>query len=339
MSFVVRAAKESDLDDLYELASQFVLINLPADKAVIKNKIATSLKSFKSELGKDDGAEFLFVLEDTDKKRVIASSLIISKHGTEECPHYSFKIEKRERVSEDLGIGFIHHVLRLSQEMNGPSEVGGLMLDKEYRGHPEKLGKLISLSRFLFLGLKPEAFQEKILCEFAPPLLGDGRSEFWEALGRKFTGLTYEEADRLSLKNKNFIHQLFPMKDIYLALIDANARVSLGKVSKQTEPAKHLLEKIGFKYLNEVDPFDGGPHFGAKLTDITLVKDRKLANYAGEVQKDQKLQLALVSSYEADEFRVVMAEVYIENNKIYFSKEKAQLLNTNENNQLHFVLI
>ena len=34
-----------------------------------------------------------------------------------------------------------------------------------------------------------------------------------------------------------------------------------------------MLEGIGFKYTNEVDPFDGGPHYRANLKDIKPVKE------------------------------------------------------------------
>ena len=34
-----------------------------------------------------------------------------------------------------------------------------------------------------------------------------------------------------------------------------------------------MLEDIGFKYMEEVDPFDGGPHYRSKLTDLRPYKD------------------------------------------------------------------
>jgi arginine N-succinyltransferase len=34
-----------------------------------------------------------------------------------------------------------------------------------------------------------------------------------------------------------------------------------------------MLESIGFRYMEEVDPFDGGPHYRAPKEDISLVKD------------------------------------------------------------------
>src|SRR5690606_5033387 len=153
-----------------------------------------SVRSFAGEIAKDQGAEYLFVLEDLHEEKLVACSMILAKHGTAESPHYSFKIHRHERNSEDLGIGFIHHVLRLNIVEDGPTEIGALILDADYRGHQEKLGKFISLIRFVYMGLFPNLFQEKILCEFAPRLSEEGLSRFWEALGRKFTGLSYLEA-------------------------------------------------------------------------------------------------------------------------------------------------
>jgi arginine N-succinyltransferase len=303
MSFIVRQAKQNDLEDIYALSQQFVLLNLPANRESIEKKISRSLESFAGKRDKQSKAEFLFVLEDLKKSKVIGCSLILAKHGTVEAPHYSFQVLKKERHSEDLGIGFIHHVLKLSEQTDGPSEIGGLLLDSEYRSNPHKLGKLISLSRFMFMGQYPEKFQEQVLCEFAPHLTDSGKSHLWEELGRKFTGLTYEEADRLSLKNKEFIKQLFPIEHIYLSLLSPEVRMNLGKVSKSTEPAKHLLSKIGFKYINEIDPFDGGPHYGAKLSEISLVKYRE--DFAIKFQKiGEALPVGLASIQTEDQFYV-----------------------------------
>lgn len=271
MSFVTRSVNHDDLQQLTDLAKQFNLLNLPGDKKVLSEKIARSEASFAGELPKDK-SEYIFVVEDVEEKMVVGSSLIIAKHGNEEVPHCYFKILKRDHFSQDLGLGFIHQVLRFQLDTDGPTEIGGLLVDRAYRRRPERLGKQISLSRFVYMGLNPERFEERVLCELTPPLTEEGRSEFWEALGRRFTGLPYQEADMLSQTNKEFIESLFPEEDIYMSLLDAKARLVLGRVGEATKPAQHLLESIGFEYLEEVDPFDGGPHYGAKTKDILPIK-------------------------------------------------------------------
>lgn len=276
MNFIVRSVRTTDFKSLQGLASQFNLLNLPADRKSLTEKIDRSVASFAGERKKRD-AEYLFVVEDIEQQMIVGCSLIMAKHGNEETPHTYFKVIKKNRFSEDLGIGFIHQVLQFREDFDGPSEVGGLLVDRAYRRRPEKLGRQISMVRFLYMGMYPQDFESRILCELTPPLGDGGRSEFWEALGRRFTGLPYQEADILSQQNREFISSLFPEQDIYLALLDAKARLVVGRVGDETLPAQHLLESIGFTYLNEVDPFDGGPHFGANLADITVAKNGQWA--------------------------------------------------------------
>lgn len=295
MSFIVRNIREDDFEDLLSLAKQFNLLNLPAEPKVLKKKIQQSLKSFAGKLEKAE-AEYLFVLEDLDAQRVIGTSLILAKHGTVKYPHYYFQILEKKRQSSNLGVGFIHNTLLLGENTDGPTEVGGLMLDRGYRRRPEKLGRLLSLSRFVYMGLLPQRFETDVLCELSPPLTDEGRSEFWEALGRRFTGMSYTEADRLSQMHKGFIKSLFPEGEIYLCLLEASARIVVGEVGDETRGARHLLEKIGFKYRHEVDPFDGGPHYGCKLKDISLIRHgRELMMSEDNKKLSQELLVGLVA--------------------------------------------
>ena len=276
VSFIIRAARREDSQQLLELARQFTLLNLPAERRVIEQKIDRSVASFNGELDKAD-AEYMFVAEDTEAELVIGSSLILAKSGTSKSANFSFKVLKKERFSRELGIGFIHQILRLNVNTDGPTEVGGLVVDRAYRRRPEKIGRQISLSRFLYVAMEQDRFESELHSEMAPPLTEEGRSEFWEALGRRFTGMPYQEADQLSSQNNGFIQSLFPEEDIYLALLDSRARLVLGRVGEETQPALHLLNRIGFKYKEEVDPFDGGPHLGCPTKECTIVRDARRA--------------------------------------------------------------
>lgn len=274
MSFLLRSARPEDLNQLVDLAKQFNLLNLPGERKVLSEKIERSVASFAGDLSKNQ-AEYLFVIEDVEERTIVGSSLILPKHGTDDVPHTFFKVLKRNHYSEDLGIGFIHQVLRFQMDTDGPTEIGGLLVDKSYRRRPEKLGRQISFVRFNYIGMYPDRFEDRLLCELTPPLTDEGRSEFWEALGRRFTGLPYQEADALSQSHKEFIQSLFPEEDIYLCLLDTKARTVVGRVGESTKPAQHLLESIGFHYLEEVDPFDGGPHYGANVQDLLPIKHGK----------------------------------------------------------------
>lgn len=323
MSFIIRPVRHDDLIQLVDLAKQFNLLNLPGDKRVIGEKIDRSEHSFSGKLEKSQ-AEYLFVVEDMEERAVVGSSLVIAKHGSEDVPHSFFKIFKRDHFSNDLGIGFIHQVLRFQLDFDGPTEIGGLLVEKSYRRRPEKLGKQISLSRFLYMGLYPEKFENRVLCELTPPLTEEGRSEFWEALGRRFTGLPYQEADLLSQSHKEFIESLFPQNDIYLCLLDAKARLVLGRVGEATKPAQHLLESIGFTYLDEVDPFDGGPHYGANTADILPIKQGRRLKVAEFKDASYKEQILIATT--SDEFMVSLGSADLRGNEVAIAPKVRQLL-------------
>jgi arginine N-succinyltransferase len=334
MNFIVRGAAPRDVDDLMSLARQFSLLNLPADKKLISEKIETSVQSFNGELTKEE-AKYVFVVEDTEQKFVAGSAQIVAKHGVPGEPSYSFEVLKKERFSKDLGVGFIHQILRLKISEDGPTEIGGLVVDYGYRNRPEKIGKLISLSRFLYIGMYPDRFEEILYAQMAPPLTEDGRSEFWESLGRRFTGMPYQEADLLSQKNKEFIRSLFPEEDIYLCLLDGKARLVLGRVAQETQPALHLLESIGFSYMNEVDPFDGGPHISVKAKNVSLIKNAKFLKVAGR-RPGQFIERGFISLSRENIFLAGVTACATEGDEILLPETTIRLLELSPGEQIYF---
>lgn len=334
MNFLVRGATPDDLDDLHSLARQFSLLNLPADKKAIAQKIEKSVASFNGELKKDE-AQYLFVVEDIEQKMVAGSSQVVAKHGIAGEPSYSFEILKKERFSRDLGVGFIHQILRLKINEDGPTEIGGLVVDYGYRSRPEKVGKQVSLARFLYIGMYPDRFEENLYAQMAPPLTEEGRSEFWESLGRRFTGMPYQEADLLSQKNKEFIRSLFPEEDIYLCLLDSKARLILGRVAQETQPALHLLESIGFSYMNEVDPFDGGPHLNTKAKNVSLIKNAKFL----EISKSQPgayTEQGLISICRENIFFAGQAACSIQGDEIFISEKSMRAMELSSGEKVYF---
>jgi arginine N-succinyltransferase len=114
-------------------------------------------------------------------------------------------------------------------------------------------------------------FRPQLLAELMPPLEPDGTSHLWEALGRRFTGMSYAEADLLSSENKSFVRDLFPSGSIYATLLSPEAQAVIGKVGAQTRGVEKMLRRIGFRYARRIDPFDGGPHFVAPVEEVSLI--------------------------------------------------------------------
>jgi arginine N-succinyltransferase len=269
--FRIRGVLPKDHDDLVQVAKHLNSVNLPDSAEAIAQIIEQSSKSFSGSIKDSRRHEYVFVLEDIENNRAVGTSMIFGQLGRRDAPYIYFDVRSEEKYSSSLDTHFHHTVLRIGYSYNGPTEIGGIVLLPEYRLATERLGQFLSYVRFLFIAMHRDRFRDEVLAELLPPLQPDGTSLLWEALGRHFTGLTYTEADKLSKKNKEFIKALFPEGDVYASLLGKEAQQVIGEVGQQTKGVEKLLKRIGFRYCERIDPFDGGPHFLASTDDITLV--------------------------------------------------------------------
>ena len=306
--FVIREASPSDLDQLAAVASHLDTVNLPHDRGVLARILELSRRSFDGEVPTFE-REYLFVLEDLDAGGLVGTSMIHAQHGTRRSPHVFFEVLDEERYSESLDRYFVHQCLRIGYNYNGPTEIGGLILLPEYRGRPETLGKLLSYVRFLYIGMYRDRFRDEVISELLPPLEPDGTSRLWETLGRNFTGLSYQEADRLSKDNKEFIRTLFPQGVLYTVLMPREVRDAIGVVGPKTRGVEKMLRAIGFHYAERIDPFDGGPHFTAKTDDVTLVKATRRARVGDGAAGDLRPGIVGVARPQAPHFVAALARV------------------------------
>jgi arginine N-succinyltransferase len=321
--FLFREALPDDEDAIFDLARHLNTLNLPPERSFIEQLLRRSLTSFRGTPDFDPGRRFLFVLEN-EEGRVVGTSMIHAQHGDFDEPHVFFRVICEERYADLVGpagdhheVHMVHTMLHLGQTYDGPTELGGLVLHPDLRGHPDKLGRLLSLGRLVFVASYRGWFRDRLLAELLPPLYkgpgGATRSPLWDALGSVFTGLTYEDADRLSRTSKDFIWRLFPAMPVHASLLPEGVREIIGKVGPNTVGAQRMLERIGFKYQGRVDPFDGGPHLEANTDEVTVVREtRKYIPEIGEPGRDASLAIVATTSADAPHFRAVWtpAEVH-----------------------------
>jgi arginine N-succinyltransferase len=337
--FLAREAETKDLEDLYKLAGMANFINLPHNKALLTKQIAKSVQSFRSRSVNPREGEYLFILEDREAGRIVGTSMMVAQHGTADQPHTFFSVVPKKKVSKSLHIGFLHQVLRLGFDYDGPTEIGGLVLSAEYRGRPEKLGKLLSFVRFMYIAARRTNFRDEVLCELMPPFNDRGDSPIWEEVGRKFTNLSYAEADRLSRRSKEFITSLFPEGDIYTCMLPGEAREAIGQVNPDTLPVKKMLEGIGFQYRNMIDPFDGGPHYWAKTSAIDPVRRTKRLRYAEKKPgKEHRKAEGLLLAFSRKGVRMTKATIFLKG-ATEFTTEPAiqQALSLEDAVECHFL--
>ena len=337
--YLIREVEPKDLDGLYRVAKHLNSVNFPYDRAMLEKIIRSARKSFSGRQNALSDGHYLFVLVTEPKNRVIGTAMIYGQHGTPSDPHMYFDILEDEHYSTTLDRHFRHMTLRLGFSYEGPSEIGALVLDPKFRAGG--LGKPLSFVRFLFLAMYRDRFRDEVIAELMPPLEEDGRSRLWDHIGRRFTGLDYQEADKLSHSNKEFVISLFPMQ-MNATLLPEDVRALIGQVGEQTKGVRRMLESIGFQYADRIDPFDGGPHLHAVTDDITVVKQSRSKTVALEPMPDdvesavlnQRLAVsgvgrALVAVGQLEgptKFRATVAAVRIHGSEIAITEQTRNLL-------------
>ena len=309
---ILRPVDTGDLDDLLSLATRLDSLNLPADRDFLEARIRISKLSFAGGLRDWREGIYVFVLEDSDARRCVGTSAIVAKNGRPGAPYFWLAVTREERHSAELGKRFVHQKLQLHSTEDGPTEIGGLVLEPAYRRHKEMCGKALSTVRFAYMSLHPQRFEREVIAEMLSPFTETGANLLWDAFGAKFTELPYREADHLSARTKQFIADLFPRDPVYATLFPERVQAVIGKTNETAVAALRILEKIGFRDLHQVDPFDGGPYVGAARDAITCVRDRRslvLPGAVRDVDAPPAARLALLAAEGRLGFRATVVPI------------------------------
>ncbi len=273
---VIRPVQMADLDALFTMAQQtgYGMTTLPPDKDVLRRRIQESQWGFQLAPEKPRGETYLLVAEDSATGRCVGVGGILSRVGGFD-PFYSYRLRTEPCVSEMLKVNQTVALLELVVMYDGPALVGSLFLLPEFRRNGN--GRLLSLSRFLFMAQFPGRFQPHVLAEMRGQIDRDGRSPFWDAVGRHFFGLDFPQADYLTLADKRFIADLMPRYPLYVPLLPPAAQAAIGQVHPDTQPALKILKDEGFIFENLVDIFEAGAVYGASRDRIRAVRESRSA--------------------------------------------------------------
>lgn len=269
---VLRPIREADLSGLVALAQSTGggLTTLPPDQEFLAGRVTDSVRAFHPGVRRPGGEQYLFALEDAESREVVGVSGIAARVGGFE-PWYSYQIRQERHEHAPLKVRRDIPVLHLRQEHRGPTELGSLFLRTDRRKHGS--GRLLSLGRLLFMAAFPKRFTDTVIAELRGFIDAEGKSPFWEAVGRHFFQFDFYAADLLcGLGQREFIADLMPRHPIYVPLLPPEVQAAIGRVHPQTEPALRLLLGEGFERTDEVDIFDAGPQLRAKVSDIRTVR-------------------------------------------------------------------
>ncbi len=331
--FIIRNATLDDVPALLRMARTVHSNNLPASERELTEVVERSMASFAGDTVLDDRF-FTFVLIDESTGDIAGTSAIIARRGTPARPRLYLKVRRHQHYSQDLQAGQVQTTVQLMQDIDGVTEVGGLVLAPAYRGGGLRLGSFLSRARFSFMGLHPDWFMNRIVAEVMGVLTPDGRTKLWDHLGRRFINLSYQEADTFSLTSKEFITSLFPEGEIYTSLMPAEARNLIGAVSTDAVPALRMLERLGFEQVDEVDPFDGGPYLTANRDSIPLVASTAMVELSGQGECDGPN--GYISLRKDDQFRCVRSTYELSGGRLTLPAAAAEALHARSGDPVGF---
>jgi len=311
MTHVLRAASESDLSAIYEMAKSTGggFTNLPADRPKLQNKLEIAAASFArmSDALADD--RYMFVLENTQTGKVRGTCQIFSCIGADR-PHYSYRIDAFTHYSSEFGRAMRCEMLTMVTDHNGSSEVGGLFLHPTERS--AGAGSLLARSRYLFMALHRARFADRTLAELRGVIDDFGISPFWDGVTGRFFGMCFREADEFkALHGAQFIADLMPKHPIYTAMMPESAIAVMGVAHPSGRAAQRMLEKEGFAYRNYIDVFDGGPTMICATDDIATIRYARQDTLVAIAQNDGVQSLVArgrLGGFRAAFGRVAMTE-------------------------------
>src|SRR5690606_18087447 len=122
---LVRPVRLEDHAEILALAKQagIGMTSLPPDSDVLQHKVEHSVASFSGDEKAGKERRFLFVLEDTDKGKLVGTTGIAAHVGLTH-PFYSYKLSTIVQASGDLGIYSLQRVLHMVNDYTGATEIG-----------------------------------------------------------------------------------------------------------------------------------------------------------------------------------------------------------------------
>jgi arginine N-succinyltransferase len=333
---IIRPIQNKDMSFFREIPFETTIgiRNLPSQAGRMEDKIALSNLSFQSNVHRPHKEEYLFVLEDLKTGKIGGICGIFAQlNPKQSC---NFQIETITSPSTHPAFQKEMRILRSARPIKTASEICCLYLQPAFR--KEGLGRLLSLSRFLFMAAYPQRFHTLIVAEMRGFLDKNHRSPFWDAIGHHFCSLSFNELITELEYEKINLCELIPDFPIYVDLLPVDAQQVIGLTHPGTQPALHMLIEEGFQFTQEIDILEGGPMLDTNVKHIRTIKNSSTVQVHIVDKVSDTAPLLLLSNEKLD-FRACCGymEIDIMHKKGTITLDVAQALNLHTGDMIRYV--
>jgi arginine N-succinyltransferase len=328
--FVVRPVETTDIAALESLAAVATsgVHTLPRSRQAIERAVERSIASFAAQVEIPSEEAYFFVLESvadasgadrsdadrSDADKAIVGIAAISATAGSNGTFFAFRNDVIQQVSRDLNISHSVHALTLCSDLTSYSQLSSFYVGQGRGAAAE--AALLSRARLMFAATAPHRFGDKFFASLAGITDANGRSPFWEALGRKFFQMDFLEAERVieGARNRTLIVELMPHYPVYVPLLPGDAQAAMGQVHAEGEVPFRILSEEGFQPDEFIDIFDGGPILQAHKNALrsfsaSMLRQVTAATAAADIKSDQARHTRyLISTARSENFRAIVVD-------------------------------
>ncbi len=274
---IARLVKAGDLESLRRLGEDADprVYTLPRTEADWGRAIERSIEAASRSVDLPGDEQYLLVLEADDGG--LAGVAAIRATAGSQGTYFALRNDVIHHASRDLSISNNVHVLSLSSDLTGHTQLLSFFVDAQRASPADAL--MLSRSRLALAAVDRRRFSQNFFASLAGWCDENLASPFWDALGRKFFGMDFIDAERAVSggRNRSLIVELMPHYPVYVPMLPPAARAAIGQLHEQSRLPYDILTDEGFEGETYVDIFDGGPMLEAHASKLkTLATAREL---------------------------------------------------------------
>jgi arginine N-succinyltransferase len=334
---IIRPISKDDADAFIQLAfeADIGMTSMPKNQKALMDRIEESEKAFGKKIQVPIEENYLFVLEDLETEVIGGTCGIVAKTGVK-SPLSFYQIEQKEKHKRTDNTFKNVPTFHAVHHDHYWSEICSLYLAPQFRH--SGLGRLLSLSRFLFVAAFPERFDSKFFAEMRGYVDKNNSSPFWKGIGQNFIDISFETVMHLKNEGTFDLSNAIPEHPIYIELLPDFVQEMIGNTHEETKPALKMLTDEGFKISNEFDIIDGGPKIEANTNKIRTVASSKTAKISKISEEPLENPLYILSNNHI-EFRACYSAIKINQKEksIIIPQATAQTLKVKEGDIIRYV--
>lgn len=303
---IIRPIRSEDTETFVKIAfdAGIGLTSLPKNREKLVERIHKSEASFRKNVMHPADEFYLFVLEDLQTGK-IGGTCGITAQTARQSPLFFYRVERKEKHEDAAHAIRKIPTMRAVQYRNYWSEICSLYLCDDFRHHG--IGRLLSLSRFLFIANDPKRFTKMLFAEMRGHIADHG-CVFWEGIGKHFVEAEFETLMQMRDDGQIDLTQALPAHPIYLELLPKEVQDSIGTVHENTMPALKMLLQEGFQLSHEIDVCDGGPKVEVEVCEIRSIKKSSVKPVA-EIVKQPISSPQHILAKQSTDFRACLGTI------------------------------